>query len=96
MRIDRRIFLRLTSTQRYLPTVGRKLILSATLTHFINIGVAASLGFFPFSGWKESFFGDLHGQSMDAVDSFMQKRWWWSAGRWNGAAPFSLLQDISP
>ena len=40
----------------------------------INIGVAAPMAFFPFSGWKESFFGDLHGQSMDAVEFFTQKK----------------------
>jgi malonate-semialdehyde dehydrogenase (acetylating) / methylmalonate-semialdehyde dehydrogenase len=40
----------------------------------INIGVAAPMAFFPFSGWKDSFFGDLHGQSMDAVDFFTQKK----------------------
>ena len=31
----------------------------------INIGVAAPMAFFPFSGWKDGFFGDLHGQGMD-------------------------------
>ena len=40
----------------------------------INIGVAAPLAFFPFSGWKDSFFGDLHGQGMDAVEFFTQKK----------------------
>ncbi len=40
----------------------------------INIGVAAPMAFFPFSGWKDSFFGDLHGQAMDAVDFFTQKK----------------------
>jgi malonate-semialdehyde dehydrogenase (acetylating)/methylmalonate-semialdehyde dehydrogenase len=40
----------------------------------INIGVAAPMAFFPFSGWKESFFGDLHGQGADAVDFFTQKK----------------------
>jgi malonate-semialdehyde dehydrogenase (acetylating)/methylmalonate-semialdehyde dehydrogenase len=40
----------------------------------INVGVAAPMAFFPFSGWKESFFGDLHGQSMDAVEFFTQKK----------------------
>ncbi len=40
----------------------------------VNIGVAAPMAFFPFSGWKDSFFGDLHGQSMDAVDFFTQKK----------------------
>lgn len=40
----------------------------------INIGVAAPMAFFPFSGWKESFFGVLHGQGMDAVEFFTQKK----------------------
>ena len=40
----------------------------------INIGVAAPMAFFPFSGWKESFFGDLHGQGSDAVEFFTQKK----------------------
>jgi len=40
----------------------------------INIGVAAPMAFFPFSGWKESFFGNMHGQSMDAVEFFTQKK----------------------
>jgi malonate-semialdehyde dehydrogenase (acetylating)/methylmalonate-semialdehyde dehydrogenase len=40
----------------------------------INIGGAAPMAFFPFSGWKESFFGDMHGQSMDAVEFFTQKK----------------------
>jgi hypothetical protein len=31
------------------------------------------MAFFPFSGWKESFFGDLHGQGWDAVEFFTQK-----------------------
>jgi malonate-semialdehyde dehydrogenase (acetylating)/methylmalonate-semialdehyde dehydrogenase len=40
----------------------------------INLGVAAPMAFFPFSGWKESFFGDLHGQGMDAIEFFTQKK----------------------
>ncbi len=40
----------------------------------INIGVAAPMAFFPFSGWRESFFGDLHGQGTDAVEFFTQKK----------------------
>ena len=40
----------------------------------INIGVAAPMAFFPFSGLKESFFGDMHGQGMDAVEFFTQKK----------------------
>jgi malonate-semialdehyde dehydrogenase (acetylating)/methylmalonate-semialdehyde dehydrogenase len=40
----------------------------------INIGVAAPMAFFPFSGWKDSFFGVMHGQGMDAVEFFTQKK----------------------
>ena len=40
----------------------------------INIGVAAPMAFFPFSGWKDSFMGDMHGQGMDAVEFFTQKK----------------------
>ena len=40
----------------------------------INIGIAAPMAFFPFSGMKDSFFGDLHGQGMDAVDFFTEKK----------------------
>jgi len=40
----------------------------------INIGVAAPMAFFPFSGWKDSFYGDLHGQAMDAIEFFTQKK----------------------
>ena len=40
----------------------------------INIGVAAPMAFFPFSGWKDSFFGDLHAQGLDAVEFFTQKK----------------------
>ncbi|WP_432807860.1 CoA-acylating methylmalonate-semialdehyde dehydrogenase [Pantanalinema sp. GBBB05] len=40
----------------------------------INIGVAAPMAFFPFSGWKDSFFGDLHGQGQQAVEFFTQTK----------------------
>ncbi len=40
----------------------------------INIGVAAPMAFFPFSGWKDSFFGTLHGQSKHAVEFFTQTK----------------------
>ena len=40
----------------------------------INIGVAAPVAQFPFSGWKESFFGDLHGQGRHAVEFFTQTK----------------------
>ena len=40
----------------------------------VNIGVAASPAFFPFSGWKDSFFGDLHVHGWDAVEFFTRKK----------------------
>jgi len=40
----------------------------------INIGVAAPIAQFPFSGWKESFFGDLHGQGKHAIEFFTQTK----------------------
>jgi malonate-semialdehyde dehydrogenase (acetylating)/methylmalonate-semialdehyde dehydrogenase len=40
----------------------------------INIGVAAPMAFFPFSGWKDSFFGTLHGQGNHAVEFFTQTK----------------------
>ena len=40
----------------------------------VNIGVAAPMAFFPFSGWKESFFGDLHAQGHHAVEFYTQTK----------------------
>jgi malonate-semialdehyde dehydrogenase (acetylating)/methylmalonate-semialdehyde dehydrogenase len=40
----------------------------------INIGVAAPMAYFPFSGWNESFFGDLHGQSHHGVEFYTQTK----------------------
>jgi malonate-semialdehyde dehydrogenase (acetylating)/methylmalonate-semialdehyde dehydrogenase len=40
----------------------------------INVGVAAPMAFFPFSGARESFYGDLHGQGRDAVRFFTQEK----------------------
>jgi malonate-semialdehyde dehydrogenase (acetylating)/methylmalonate-semialdehyde dehydrogenase len=40
----------------------------------INVGVAAPMAFFPFSGWKDSFFGTLHGQGQHAVEFFTQTK----------------------
>lgn len=40
----------------------------------VNIGIAAPMAFFPFSGMKDSFFGTLHGQGRDAVDFFTKKK----------------------
>ena len=40
----------------------------------INVGVAAPMAYFPFSGWKESFFGDLHAQGSHGVEFFTQTK----------------------
>ncbi|HEU0073521.1 MAG TPA: CoA-acylating methylmalonate-semialdehyde dehydrogenase [Dehalococcoidia bacterium] len=40
----------------------------------VNIGVAAPMAYFPFSGWKDSFLGVLHGQSWDAIDFYTDKK----------------------
>ncbi len=40
----------------------------------INIGVAAPMAFFPFSGWNDSFFGDLHAQGRHGVEFYTQTK----------------------
>ena len=40
----------------------------------VNVGVAAPMAFYPLSGWKESFFGTLHGQGKHAVEFFTQTK----------------------
>jgi malonate-semialdehyde dehydrogenase (acetylating)/methylmalonate-semialdehyde dehydrogenase len=56
----------------------------------VNIGVAAPVAFFPFSGWKDSFLGDLHAHGTDAVDFYTRKKTvtsrWFSSGQ--GAGPY--------
>jgi malonate-semialdehyde dehydrogenase (acetylating)/methylmalonate-semialdehyde dehydrogenase len=38
-----------------------------------NIGMAAPMASFPCGGWRESFFGDLHGHDLDAIEFLTQK-----------------------
>ncbi|HTR38081.1 MAG TPA: CoA-acylating methylmalonate-semialdehyde dehydrogenase [Bryobacteraceae bacterium] len=40
----------------------------------VNIGVAAPMAYFPFSGWKDSFLGVLHGQGRDAIEFYTDKK----------------------
>jgi malonate-semialdehyde dehydrogenase (acetylating)/methylmalonate-semialdehyde dehydrogenase len=40
----------------------------------VNIGIAAPMAFFPFSGMKDSFFGALHGQGQEAVRFFTESK----------------------
>jgi malonate-semialdehyde dehydrogenase (acetylating) / methylmalonate-semialdehyde dehydrogenase len=55
----------------------------------VNIGVAAPVAFFPFSGWKDSFLGDLHAHGPDAVDFYTRKKTvtsrYFSSGQVSGA-----------
>jgi malonate-semialdehyde dehydrogenase (acetylating)/methylmalonate-semialdehyde dehydrogenase len=39
----------------------------------INIGIVAAMAYFPFAGYKDSFFGDLHGQGQDAIKFFTDR-----------------------
>ncbi|OMF26711.1 methylmalonate-semialdehyde dehydrogenase (acylating) [Paenibacillus sp. FSL H8-0548] len=40
----------------------------------INLGVPAPMAFFPFSGWKKSFYGDLHANGTDGVEFYTRKK----------------------
>jgi malonate-semialdehyde dehydrogenase (acetylating)/methylmalonate-semialdehyde dehydrogenase len=40
----------------------------------INIGVAAPMAYFPFNGWKESFFGIVHAQGKDAIEFYTESK----------------------
>ncbi len=55
----------------------------------VNIGVAAPVAFFPFSGWKDSFFGDLHAHGPDAVEFYTRKKTvtsrWFADGQGSGS-----------
>ncbi|HEV3260693.1 MAG TPA: CoA-acylating methylmalonate-semialdehyde dehydrogenase [Gemmataceae bacterium] len=40
----------------------------------INVGVPAPMAFFPFSGWKGSFFGDLHAQGKEVIEFYTRRK----------------------
>jgi malonate-semialdehyde dehydrogenase (acetylating)/methylmalonate-semialdehyde dehydrogenase len=40
----------------------------------VNMAVAAPMAFFPFTGWKQSFFGDLHAHGKDAVAFYTEQK----------------------
>ena len=51
----------------------------------VNVGVPAPMAWFPFTGWKQSFFGDLHLQGVEGVQFYTRQkmimtRWFESAG----------------
>lgn len=47
----------------------------------VNIGVPAPMAFFPFSGWKDSFYGDLHVNGKDGIQFYTRKKV--VTGRWD-------------
>jgi malonate-semialdehyde dehydrogenase (acetylating)/methylmalonate-semialdehyde dehydrogenase len=55
----------------------------------VNIGVAAPVAFFPFSGWKDSFLGDLHAHGGDGIEFYTRKKTvttrYFSSGQGSGA-----------
>lgn len=46
----------------------------------VNIGIPAPMAFFPFSGWKDSFYGDLHANGKDGLQFYTRKKV--ITGRW--------------
>lgn len=40
----------------------------------VNVGVAAPMAYFPFSGAKESFFGTLHAQGREGIDFYTERK----------------------
>ncbi|MEM2891231.1 MAG: CoA-acylating methylmalonate-semialdehyde dehydrogenase [Thermoplasmata archaeon] len=40
----------------------------------INVGIVAAMAYFPFAGYKDSFFGSLHGQGQDAINFFTDRK----------------------
>ncbi len=40
----------------------------------VNVGVPAPMVFFPFSGWKDSFYGDLHANGKDGLAFYTKKK----------------------
>ena len=52
----------------------------------INVGVPAPMAWFPFTGWNQSFFGDLHIQGTEGVQFYTRQkmtmtRWFESTGQ---------------
>jgi malonate-semialdehyde dehydrogenase (acetylating)/methylmalonate-semialdehyde dehydrogenase len=57
----------------------------------INIGVPASMAWFPFNGWDDSFFGDLHMQGREGVQFFTQLKV--TTSRWFGYGEGNIWAD---
>jgi malonate-semialdehyde dehydrogenase (acetylating)/methylmalonate-semialdehyde dehydrogenase len=40
----------------------------------VNVGVPAPVAWFPFAGWKQSFYGDLHATGEDAINFYTERK----------------------
>ncbi|MGH2966648.1 MAG: aldehyde dehydrogenase family protein, partial [Solirubrobacterales bacterium] len=40
----------------------------------VNIGVPAPIAWFPFAGWKDSMYGDLHANGFDAIEFYTRTK----------------------
>src|ERR1700679_804672 len=66
---------RLAIRRRCLPRAARRFRHETPAGNIgINIGVAAPMAYFPFSGWKDSFFGIMHAQGRDAIEFYTEKK----------------------
>jgi malonate-semialdehyde dehydrogenase (acetylating) / methylmalonate-semialdehyde dehydrogenase len=58
----------------------------------INVGVPAPMAWFPFTGWNQSFFGDLHIQGIEGVHFYTRQKM--TMTRWFASAQDSALDPI--
>jgi malonate-semialdehyde dehydrogenase (acetylating)/methylmalonate-semialdehyde dehydrogenase len=58
----------------------------------VNVGVPAPMAWFPFAGWNQSFFGDLHMQGVEGVQFYTQQKM--TMTRWFRAASESAADPI--
>jgi malonate-semialdehyde dehydrogenase (acetylating)/methylmalonate-semialdehyde dehydrogenase len=58
----------------------------------INVGVPAPMAWFPFTGWNQSFFGDLHVQGTEGVQFYTQQKT--VSTRWFATAAESTVDPI--
>jgi malonate-semialdehyde dehydrogenase (acetylating) / methylmalonate-semialdehyde dehydrogenase len=58
----------------------------------VNIGVPAPMAWFPFTGWNQSFFGDLHIQGMEAVHFYTKQKM--TMTRWFASPADSHLDPV--
>jgi malonate-semialdehyde dehydrogenase (acetylating)/methylmalonate-semialdehyde dehydrogenase len=57
----------------------------------INVGVPAPMAWFPFTGWNNSFYGDLHIQGRESIQFYTQQKM--TMTRWFGASKGSTFKD---